>query len=110
MPHLYDPCQNKEPPRFSPNNFRIHRLYIVELLFHSILTNVMANLTTAVNYRTAIAEIKRQYDLGVINREKAKELAQPILNSINTRAAEISRRHGKKAYKVDFVSAMRNSY
>lgn len=71
----------------------------------------MTDLITAADNRAKIAEIKRQYDLGLINRETAKELAQPILGRINDRTAEIYKKHGKKNYpKLDFINAMRNSY
>ncbi len=70
----------------------------------------MSNLSIAVDNRAAIAEIKRLYDLGVINRVKAQQLAQPVLDRINARGAEIAKKRGQKPYKLDFISAMRNSY
>jgi polyhydroxyalkanoate synthesis regulator phasin len=71
----------------------------------------MANLTTAVKNRKAIADIKRRYDKGQISREQAKTLAQPVIDKINARNEEIARKYGKKYYpKLDFINAMRNSY
>lgn len=61
--------------------------------------------------RAAIAKIKKQYDSGQIDREEAKRLAQPILDRINKRSAEIAQKHGNaNYYRLDFVSAMRNNY
>lgn len=68
------------------------------------------NLNQAVQNRVELAEIKRKYDSGKIDRIEAKRLAQPILDRINARTLEISKRHKMKAYKIDFVSVMRNSY
>lgn len=61
--------------------------------------------------RAAIANIKRRYGSGEITREEAKRLAQPVLDKINTRSAEIAQKYDKKSYpKLDFINAMRNSY
>ncbi len=66
---------------------------------------------SAVLNRTEIANIKRLYDTGKISRELAKELAEPILKTINTKSAEIAKNHGKKSYpKLGFSEVMRNSY
>lgn len=70
----------------------------------------MTDLMTAADNRTKIAAIKLLYDTGEISREEAKRLAQPILDRINTRGAEIAKAQGRKALRLDFVSAMRNSY
>lgn len=73
-------------------------------------------LQQAVNNRTQIADIKRRYDSGVITREQAKVEAQPILDRINgqveTRTKELNKKYGlnKRATKLDFINAMRNSY
>jgi len=77
----------------------------------TILLGLMGDLDRAVKNRADIAEIKRRYVTGEIDREEAKRLADPILERINARAAEIARRHGKKNYPaLGFVDAMRNSY
>ena len=71
----------------------------------------MADLTTAADNRAKIAAIKHLYDAGEISREQAKVLAQPILDKINARSAEIGSKHGKKNYpRLGFINAMRNSY
>lgn len=68
------------------------------------------DLTTAASNRQAIAIIKRLYGIGAVNREEAKLLAQPILDRINQTGAEVAKKYGKNPIKIDFVSAMRNSY
>ena len=86
-------------------------LAIVELLLQSILNKNMADLSIALANRQALADIKRRYDTGHITQQEAKELAQPIINRVNKRAAEVARKYGKSKYIVlDFVSSMRNSY
>lgn len=70
----------------------------------------MKDLSQAVANRQAIAKIKRRYDTGEISREEAKRLAQPILDRINAKTHEIAARQGRKSYKLDFVSVMRNGY
>ena len=65
----------------------------------------------AANNREAIKQIKLLYDQGQISRDKAKELAQPIIDRVNVKSLEIAKLHGKKSYtKLDFINAMRNSY
>ncbi len=68
------------------------------------------SLEQAVKNRAELAEIKKKYDSGEIDREEAKRLAQPILDRINARCEDIAAKHGQKAYKIDFVSVIRNSY
>jgi len=71
----------------------------------------MTDLAIAAANRQALAEIKRRYDTGEISREEAKELAQPIIDRVNQRAATIAKKYGKAKYIVlDFVSSMRNGY
>jgi polyhydroxyalkanoate synthesis regulator phasin len=68
----------------------------------------MEDLTTAVSNRQAIAIIKRRYSTGEITRDEAKVLAEPILNRINSKQAEIAKKYGKKNYpKLDFINALR---
>lgn len=67
-------------------------------------------LDQAARNRADIAEIQRRYLTGEITREEAKELAKPVLDRINTAAAQIAQKHGKKPFKLDFINAMRNSY
>ena len=68
----------------------------------------MTNLDTAVANRQAIAYIKRRYDTGRITRDEAKILAEPVLDRINAKQAEIAKKYGKKNYpKLDFINAFR---
>lgn len=65
----------------------------------------------AVKNRMDIAEVKKRYDNGEINREQAQREAQPIINRINAGRAEIAKKYGKKSYpKESFINLMRNSY
>jgi hypothetical protein len=71
----------------------------------------MKDLTTAVNNRTALANIKRRYDNGEIDRTTAKELAQPVLDGIYKVQCSIAKVHSRpNPPKMDFINAMRNSY
>lgn len=64
----------------------------------------------AISNRMAIARIKRKYYSNEITREEAKELAKPILERVNRRAAVIAKRHAKIHHKITFSSVMRDSY
>lgn len=70
----------------------------------------MTDLSNAAQNRAKIAAIKLLYDTREIDREMAKRLAQPILDRINAKTQEVATRQGRKPYRLDFVSAMRNSY
>ena len=65
------------------------------------------DLTVATNNRQAIAIIKRLYGTGIISREEAKLLIQPVLDRINQTGAEVARKHGKRPTKLDFTSVTR---
>ena len=66
-------------------------------------------MTQAESNREIINSIKKDYALGLITREKAQELALPIIESINSKAEEISKKYGfsKNHGKVNFNSLMR---
>lgn len=85
-------------------------LDIVDIPLHSQFNINMADLMTAAHNRAKIAAIKLLYDTGEISREEAKRLAQPVLDRINAKNAEVAKRHRMKPYRLDFVSAMRNPY
>lgn len=74
------------------------------------------NLDQAVKNRQAIAEIKRRYLTGEINREEAKNLAKPIIERINQatiiKTKELNKKYGmnRKPALLDFINAMRNEY
>lgn len=68
------------------------------------------NLDQATKNRQAMAEIKRKYVTGEISQDEAKQLAQPIIDLVNKRCAEIAKKHGKKPCKLNFISLMRDSY
>lgn len=73
-------------------------------------------LEQAAKNREEIAEIKRLYVTGEIEREEAKALAQPILDRINeatvAKTKELNKKYGlhRKPFVLDFVNAMRNGY
>ena len=80
------------------------------LCFLTRMPTMADNLERAAKNRVEIANIQLKYLSGEISREEAKRQAQPILNRINARAAEIAKKHGKRPYKLTFSEAMRNSY
>lgn len=71
------------------------------------------NLDQAVQNRQAIADIKRRYLTGEINREEAKTLAKPIIERINratiTKTKELNKKYGmdRRPALLDFINAMR---
>ena len=64
----------------------------------------------AVINREAIKSIKQLYDSGKIDRERAKQLAEPIIRRANAKAEQIAKKYNKKPYKLTFISLMRDSY
>lgn len=65
----------------------------------------------AIRNRGELARIKRNYASGFISRDEAKRLSTPVIQRINSRAAKIAKKNGKKPRPIiDFVSAMRNDY
>ena len=61
----------------------------------------------AVRNRDGIERIKRMYNLGQIDRETAKQLAKPFIESINADMKKIAKKYGKKPQSVDFINLMR---
>ena len=64
-------------------------------------------LDNAVANREAIAQIKSLYIRGRITREVAEALAEPVINRINKRQAEVAAKWGKKHYPMTFIGLMR---
>jgi len=68
----------------------------------------MADLSDASKNREAIATIKRLYLRNVISRSEAVLLAEPVIERINTKRAEIAAKHGVKNYpRESFINLMR---
>jgi len=44
---------------------------------------------------------------GAITYEKAKEMAEPHLTALNTKAAEIAKKHGVRPRQITFAAFMR---
>jgi len=66
------------------------------------------SLDNAVANREAVDHIKSLYIRGKITREVAEALAEPVINRINKRQAEIAAKYGKKRYpKTTFIGLMR---
>lgn len=61
----------------------------------------------AKNNRIAINHIKNALDLGLMSYDEAKEMVQPIIDSINARAKEIAKDCGVKPKYVNFTMLMR---
>lgn len=61
----------------------------------------------AVNNREAIADIRRRMLNGEISYAQAKVEAQPVIEAINVKAAELAKKYGKRASKVSFEGIMR---
>lgn len=57
--------------------------------------------------REEIARIRKAYNTGQITREEAREQAQPIIDSINDKAKELSKKHRVRYSAISFVSMMR---
>jgi hypothetical protein len=76
----------------------------------------MGRLDKAVRNRQKIADIKRRYITGEIDRTEAQCLAKPVLDIINEattkKTAELNRKYGlrRKPALLSFVNAMRNEY
>lgn len=70
----------------------------------------------AIQNRTAIADIKRRYVLGEIDRTQAKQEARPVLEQINadiTKVTEkLNKKYGlnRKPPLLTFITAMRDEY
>jgi len=64
-------------------------------------------MNKAIENRERISIIKKDYNSGKISRETAKALAEPIIDSINERGAEIAKKYNKKHSKVSFIGLMR---
>ena len=61
----------------------------------------------AIDNREKIAQIKKDYNSGIISREEAKFRAEPIINKINKRGAEISKKYKKRYSPISFIGLMR---
>jgi len=70
----------------------------------------------AARNREEIALIKYRLRAGLLTYSQAKLMAQPLLDEINEltakKTSELNKKYGmnQKPHKLDFVSAMRNSY
>lgn len=54
-----------------------------------------------------IADIKRRMVAKEISYEEAKAEAQPVIDRINAKAAEIAKKYNKRAKKLSFSEIMR---
>ncbi|MEX0748777.1 MAG: hypothetical protein WD467_03315 [Candidatus Saccharimonadales bacterium] len=74
------------------------------------------NIEQAVKNRADIATIQHKYRTGEIDRETAKQLAQPVIYRINeatiAKTKELNKKYGmnRKPALLDFINAMRNEY
>jgi hypothetical protein len=70
-------------------------------------TKRFTSLDNAVANREAIQDIKRRYLRAEITREQAKLEAAPIIERINKRGAEISKKWGRRYAPQTFIGLMR---
>ena len=61
----------------------------------------------AVNNQKTIQNIKTKLATGEISYDTAKMLAQPVIDDMNKDIAEISKKHNRKPYKLNFTGLMR---
>ena len=61
----------------------------------------------AVNNQKIIKDIKTKLATGEVSYDTAKLLAQPIIDDMNKDIAEISKKHNKRPYKLNFTGLMR---
>ena len=64
-------------------------------------------MNQAVDNREKIQDIRRRLLRGAIDYEQARDEAQPIIDAINEKSAEIAKRHNMKAKKMTFAGIMR---
>jgi hypothetical protein len=57
--------------------------------------------------RAKIKAIQGKYLKREVTREEAMELAQPIIDDINTKGAVIAKKHGKRFHNFTFGYLMR---
>ena len=65
------------------------------------------DLSQAVSNRQVISDIKGRYLRGEITREQAKLEAAPVIERINKRGAEISKKWNKSYAPQNFIGLMR---
>lgn len=61
----------------------------------------------AVSNLEAIAQIRRDYHSGVIDRDEAKRRAEPVIKRINDAGALIAKKHKRRHNPVNFTQLMR---
>lgn len=59
------------------------------------------------NNQTKLQQIKMSMTLGNITYDEAKIQAQPIIDEMNIRGAEIAKEHGRTFRKFTFTGIMR---
>ncbi len=59
------------------------------------------------DYKTEIEKVKASYFMGCISYEEAKIQCEPLLEEMNKKIVEISKKHGKKPYKMTFTGLFR---
>jgi len=64
-------------------------------------------MSNAVENQVKIQNIRQRMFNGEITYHQAKELAQPIIDDINTTATRLAKKYKLPARKIDVVSMMR---
>jgi hypothetical protein len=60
-------------------------------------------MTQAIKNQEAIADIQRRMASGELSYDQAKAEAQPIIDGINAKAAEIAKKYNLRAKKISFA-------
>lgn len=61
----------------------------------------------AIKNRTEIENVRFLYMTGEINRQRAEELAKPVIERMNIKAVEVAKRHKKRPILFNFITLMR---
>lgn len=61
----------------------------------------------AIENRIKIAHIKNALDMGWITYNEAKEMAKPVIKSINDKSKELAKKYNMKPQLVNFSSIIR---
>lgn len=64
-------------------------------------------MTTAVENRAKMQDIRRRMLSGAITYDQAKAEAQPLIEAINAHSAAIAKKYNKRPTKLSFAAIMR---
>lgn len=78
-------------------------------LWYTLLipNNKRYDMNSAVLNQQAMKAIRQRMLSGQITYAQAKQEAEPLINAINAKSAEIAKKHNMKASKLNFAAIMR---